>query len=310
MKIVVIDGYSLNPGDLSWDGLKALGEVVIYDRSTPEEAIERIEDADIVLVNKIRLGKDELSASKVKYIGVLATGYDVVDTNYCKDKGIIVTNIPAYGTYSVAQHTFSHILNIFSNVSIHSDSVKSGEWANNEWSYWKTELTELYGKTLGIIGYGRIGKAVGDIATAFGMNILTSSSNKNDEVNISLDLLLAKSDIISLHCPLTPETKEIINKDNIKKMKDGAVIINTSRGGLVNEHDLADALNSGKIKAAGLDVVSREPINSDNPLLFSKNTYITPHMAWASKEARNRLMAIAIENVKSYLMNQPINVVN
>ena len=310
MKIVVIDGYSLNPGDLSWDGLKALGEVVIYDRSTPEEAIERIEDADIVLVNKIRLGKDELSGTKVKYIGVLATGYDVVDTNYCKDKGIIVTNIPAYGTYSVAQHTFSHILNIFSNVSIHSDSVKSGEWANNEWSYWKTELTELYGKTLGIIGYGRIGKAVGDIATAFGMNILTSSSNKNDEVNISLDLLLAKSDIISLHCPLTPETKEIINKDNIKKMKDGAVIINTSRGGLVNEHDLADALNSGKIKAAGLDVVSREPINSDNPLLFSKNTYITPHMAWASKEARNRLMAIAIENVKSYLMNQPINVVN
>lgn len=310
MKIVVIDGYSLNPGDLSWDGLKALGEVVIYDRSTPEEAIERIEDADIVLVNKIRLGKDELSGTKVKYIGVLATGYDVVDTNYCKDKGIIVTNIPAYGTYSVAQHTFSHILNIFSNVSIHSDSVKSGEWANNEWSYWKTELTELYGKTLGIIGYGRIGKAVGDIATAFGMNILTSGSNKNDEVNISLDLLLAKSDIISLHCPLTPETKEIINKDNIKKMKDGAVIINTSRGGLVNEHDLADALNSGKIKAAGLDVVSREPINSDNPLLFSKNTYITPHMAWASKEARNRLMAIAIENVKSYLMNQPINVVN
>lgn len=310
MKIVVIDGYSLNPGDLSWDGLKALGEVVIYDRSTPEEAIERIEDADIVLVNKIRLGKDELSGTKVKYIGVLATGYDVVDTNYCKDKGIIVTNIPAYGTYSVAQHTFSHILNIFSNVSIHSDSVKSGEWANNEWSYWKTELTELYGKTLGIIGYGRIGKAVGDIAAAFGMNILTSSSNRNDDVNISLDLLLAKSDIISLHCPLTPETKEIINKDNIKKMKDGAVIINTSRGGLVNEHDLADALNSGKIKAAGLDVVSREPINSDNPLLFSKNTYITPHMAWASKEARNRLMAIAIENVKSYLMNQPINVVN
>lgn len=310
MKIVVIDGYSLNPGDLSWDGLKALGKVVIYDRSTPEEAIERIQDADIVLVNKIHLGKDELCGSKVKYIGVLATGYDVVDTSYCTDKGIIVTNIPAYGTYSVAQHTFSHILNIFSNVSIHSDSVKSDEWANNEWSYWKTELTELYGKTLGIIGYGRIGKAVGDIAAAFGMNILTSSSNKNDEVNISLDLLLAKSDIISLHCPLTPETKEIINKDNIKKMKDGAVIINTSRGGLVNEHDLADALNSGKIKAAGLDVVSREPINSDNPLLFSKNTYITPHMAWASKEARNRLMAIAIENVKSYLMNQPINVVN
>lgn len=310
MKIVVIDGYSLNPGDLSWDGLKALGEVVIYDRSTPEEAIERIEDADIVLVNKIHLGKDELRGSKVKYIGVLATGYDLVDTSYCKDKGIIVTNIPAYGTYSVAQHTFSHILNIFSNVSIHSDSVKSDEWANNEWSYWKTELTELYGKTLGIIGYGRIGKAVGDIAVAFGMNILASSSNKNDEVNISLDLLLAKSDIISLHCPLTPETKEIINKDNIKKMKDGAVIINTSRGGLVNEHDLADALNSGKIRAAGLDVVSREPINSDNPLLFSKNTYITPHMAWATKEARMRLMSIVIDNIKSYLIDQPTNVVN
>lgn len=310
MKIVVTDGYSLNPGDLSWDGLKALGEVVIYDRSTPEEAIERIQDADIVLVNKIHLGKDELRGSKVKYIGVLATGYDVVDISYCKDKGIIVTNIPAYGTYSVAQHTFSHILNIFSNVSIHSDSVKSDEWANNEWSYWKTELTELYGKTLGIIGYGRIGKAVGDIAVAFGMNILASSSNKNDEVNISLDLLLAKSDIISLHCPLTPETKEIINKDNIKKMKDGAVIINTSRGGLVNEHDLADALNSGKIRAAGLDVVSREPINSDNPLLFSKNTYITPHMAWATKEARMRLMSIVIDNIKSYLIDQPTNVVN
>lgn len=310
MKIVVTDGYSLNPGDLSWDGLKALGEVVIYDRSTPEEAIERIQDADIVLVNKIHLGKDELRGSKVKYIGVLATGYDLVDISYCKDKGIIVTNIPAYGTYSVAQHTFSHILNIFSNVSIHSDSVKSDEWANNEWSYWKTELTELYGKTLGIIGYGRIGKAVGDIAVAFGMNILASSSNKNDEVNISLDLLLAKSDIISLHCPLTPETKEIINKDNIKKMKDGAVIINTSRGGLVNEHDLADALNSGKIRAAGLDVVSREPINSDNPLLFSKNTYITPHMAWATKEARMRLMSIVIDNIKSYLIDQPTNVVN
>lgn len=305
MKIVVLDGYTLNPGDLSWDSLKELGDVEIYDRTSDEELHTRIKDADIILLNKVKFNKDAIASTKAKYIGVLATGYDVVDIASAKEKGIVVTNIPTYGTYSVAQLTFSHILNIFSNVSKHVESVEKGEWEENpDWTYWKTDLSELYGKTMGIIGYGRIGKVIGNIAKAFGMNVLPLGSND------SIDELLSRSDIISLHCPLTPETKEIINKDNIKKMKDGVVIINTSRGGLVNEQDLADALNSGKVRAAGLDVVSVEPIRKNNPLLTAKNTYLTPHLAWASKEARERLMNIAIDNVKAYINNEPQNTVS
>lgn len=314
MQIVILDGYTLNPGDLSWDSLANLGDVQIYDRTKPEELHERIRDADIILLNKVKLNKEAIEITKAKYIGVLATGYDVVDITAAKEQGIIVTNVPTYGTYSVAQLTFSHILNIFSNVSIHVDSVSKGEWQTNpDWTYWKSDLTELAGKTLGIIGYGRIGQTVGNIAEAFGMKVLairTSRNKSNDKKFIGLDELLSKSDIISLHCPLTTETSNIINKDNISKMKDGVVIINTSRGGLVNEQDLANGLNSGKIKAAGIDVVSVEPIMENNPLLSSKNTFITPHISWATKEARIKLMDIVIDNLKSYIDNNPKNIVN
>lgn len=314
MQIVVLDGYTLNPGDLNWDSLNELGEVQIYDRTNPGELHDRIKNADVILLNKVKLNREAIGITKAKYIGVLATGYDVVDIAAAREKGIIVTNVPTYGTYSVAQLTFSHILNIFSNVSVHIDSVAKGEWKSNpDWSYWKTDLNELSGKTIGIIGYGRIGQTVGNMAEAFGMNVLaikTSRNKSNDNRFVVLDELLNRSDIISLHCPLTPETNKIINEKNIEKMKDGVVIINTSRGGLIEEQDLANALNSGKIRAAGIDVVSEEPIKEYNPLLLSKNTYITPHIAWASKEARIKLMKVVVNNLISFINNSPKNIVN
>lgn len=317
MKIVILDGYTLNPGDISWDDLKELGDVTIYDRTNPEEVVERIKGADIVLVNKVKLGKEVIDNMEAKYIGLLSTGFDVVDIEAAKKKGIIVTNVPTYGTDAVAQMTFAHILNIFSQVGLHNTSVKEGEWESSiDFTYWNAQLIQLSGKTLGLIGYGNIAKATGKIGKAFGLNIISYTRSKTnldsteDVEFVSLDKLLKGSDIISLHCPLTPETEKIINKGSIEKMKDGVVIINTSRGGLIDEEALSNALKEGKVKAAGLDVVSVEPILKTNPLLKCDKAIITPHIAWAAKEARQTLMTKVVENIKEYRRGNPQNVVN
>jgi glycerate dehydrogenase len=323
MKIVVLDGYTLNPGDLSWAGLEELGDLTVYDRTVFDRSndnliIERIGDAQIVFTNKTPLPREVLSkVPNVKYIGVLATGYNIVDIEAAKELGITVTNIPTYGTDSVAQMVFAHLLEICHHVAAHSDAVKNGEWTNNvDWCFWKYPLIELAGKTMGIIGYGRIGQAVGRVAQAFGMKVLANDKYPNKDLEsdtlkyVELDELLANSDVISLHCPLFEENKGMINKDSIAKMKDGVIIINTSRGPLIVEDDLAEALNSGKVYAAGLDVVSTEPIKADNPLLKAKNIFLTPHMSWAPKESRQRLMDIAVNNLKQFLEGSPVNVVN
>ena len=323
MKIVVLDGYTLSPGDITWDGLEKFGEVTIYDRTSYnltgiDLIIERAKEAEVVFTNKTPLSREVLDElPNLKFIGVLATGYNVVDVEAAKEKGIVVTNIPTYGTDTVSQMVFSHLLNICYHVSEHNEAVKDGEWTNNaDWCFWNYPLIELAGKTIGIIGYGRIGQATGKIAQALGMKVvaLDDYQNKNLECEtmkyVSLDELLKESDVISLHCPLFESTKGIINKSTIEKMKDGVIIINTSRGALVVEEDLAEALNSGKVYAAGLDVVSSEPIKEDNPLLKCKNAIITPHIAWAAKEARQRLMNIAVDNLEKFLSGNPVNVVN
>lgn len=318
MKIVVLDGYTLNPGDLSWDGLKALGDVVVYDRTPADKTIERISDAEIVFTNKTVIDQDVIDACPaIKFIGVLATGYNVVDVDAAKRKGIPVTNIPTYGTTAVSQTTIALLLEVCHHIGDHSKSVTNGDWTHcPDWCYWNSPLIELAGKTLGIIGFGRIGQGTAKIAQALGMKVLAFDSYeieslKSDTLQyVGLDELLAKSDVISLHCPLFDSTKGIINKNNIAKMKDGVIIINTSRGPLVVEEDLAEALNSGKVYAAGLDVVSSEPIKADNPLLTAKNCIITPHIAWAPKESRARLMNIAVDNLEKFLENAPVNVVN
>lgn len=317
MKIVVLDGYTLNPGDISWDSLKELGDVTIYDRTNPEDISHRIKGADIVLVNKVKLDKEIIENMDGKYIGLLSTGFDVVDIEAARENGIIVTNVPTYGTDAVAQMTFAHMLNLFSHVGIHNTSVKKGEWESSiDFTYWNAQLVQLSGKKLGLIGYGNIGRAVAKIGNAFGLSIIahsrskTSSDSTEDVEFVSLDRLFKESDIISLHCPLNPGTEKIINKENIEKMKDGVVIINTSRGGLIDEEALATALKEGKVKAAGLDVVSVEPILKTNPLLKCDNAIITPHIAWAAKEARESLMKTVVENIKEYKKANPQNVVN
>lgn len=318
MKIVILDGYTLNPGDLTWDELKTLGEVVVYDRTPAAEVAGRIGDAEIVFTNKTPIDKSVLDACPaVKYIGVLATGYNVVDVEAAKAKGIPVVNIPTYGTAAVGQFVIALLLEICHHVGEHSQSVKAGDWTKNaDWCYWNYPLIELAGKTMGIIGFGRIGQQAAAIAQALGMKILAHDSYQNAALvsdtlqYASLDELFAKSDVISLHCPLFESTKGIINKQNIAKMKDGVIIINTSRGPLIVEEDLAEALNSGKVYAAGVDVVSVEPIPADNPLLKAKNCIMTPHIAWAPIESRARLLNIAIDNLKSFLANAPVNVVN
>ncbi len=317
MKIVVLDGYTENPGDLTWDGFKAFGEITVYDRTPADKIVERIGDAEIVIMNKTPISKETIDACpNMKYIGVLATGYNVVDFNYAKEKGIPVCNIPTYGTASVGQFAIALLLEICHHIGAHNDSVHNGEWENNvDWCYWNYPLIELDGKTMGIIGFGRIGQATGKIAKALGMNVLAFDSYPNDSGKaiaeyVDLDTLLAKSDVIALHCPLFPETEGIVNKDSIAKMKDGVIILNNSRGPLIVEQDLADALNSGKVYAAGLDVVSTEPIKGDNPLLKAKNCIITPHISWAAKEPRQRIMNMAVDNVKAFLDGNPTNVVN
>lgn len=317
MKIVVLDGYTLNPGDLNWDGIEALGEVTVYDRTPADKIIERIGDAQAVYTNKTLISRATLDACKnVRFIGVLATGYNVVDIAAAKEKGIPVCNIPTYGTAAVGQFAIALLLEICHHVAHHSNAVHEGRWESNpDWCFWDYPLIELAGKTMGIIGFGRIGQTTGAIAKAMGMRVIASDSHPNDAGRaiaeyVDLDTLLKTSDVISLHCPLFPETEGIINKDNIAKMKDGVIILNNSRGPLIVEQDLADALNSGKVYAAGLDVVSSEPIHGDNPLLKAKNCIITPHISWAPKESRQRLMDIAVNNLAQFLKGTPANVVN
>ena len=312
MKIVVLDGYAANPNDLPWDGVAALGELTVYERSSADEVGERIKDADIVLTNKVPMTRERmLAAPKLKYIGVLATGYNIIDTRAAKELGIIVTNIPSYSTDSVAQLVFAFLLEVCHHVGAHSQSVHDGKWSRSaDFCYWDYPLIELRGKTMGIIGYGRIGKRVAEIARCFGMNILAWTRTPKDPECVELDELLKKSDVITLHCPLNAQTQELIKRETIAKMKDGAILINTSRGPVVNEADLSEALNAGKLSAACVDVACREPLNADSPLLQAKNIFITPHIAWATLEARRRLMDICEKNIQAFLNSNPINVVN
>lgn len=318
MKIVVLDGYTLNPGDLSWEGLKALGETTIYDRTQNNKIVERIGDADAVFTNKTPITKETFeSCPNVKFVGVLATGYNVVDIHSAKERDIPVCNIPVYGTSAVSQFVFALLLEICHHAYDHNLEVKKGSWTNNkDWCFWNYPLVELQGKTMGIIGYGRIGQATGVIAQAFGMNVIAYDKHKNDSLESStmryapLDELLKNSDVISLHCPLFPDTKGIMCKKNLNKCKEGVIVINTSRGGLVIEEDMKDALESGKVSNFAADVVSTEPIKMDNPLLNAPNTLLTPHIAWAPKEARLRLMNTAVENLKAFIDGKTQNAVN
>lgn len=320
MKIVILDGYTENPGDLSWDALAALGDLTVYDRTSrtdPREAIARIGGAEVVITNKTPISRAVIDACPaMKFISVLATGYNVVDTAYARQRGIPVTNVPDYGTAAVAQFTIALLLEICHHVQHHSETVFAGRWAScPDFCYWDYPLIELAGKTMGIIGFGRIGQATGRIAKAMGMTVLATGSRPTKEGQaiaryVDLDTLLSASDVIALHCPLFPENTEMINQAAIAKMKDGVILLNTARGGLVAEQDLSDALNSGKIAAAGLDSVSTEPIRPDNPLLKAKNCIITPHIAWGSRESRQRIMDCAEANVKAYMAGSPIHVVN
>lgn len=316
-RIVVLDGYGLNPGDLSWEGMAELGEITVYDRTAPGEIVSRAAGADIVLTNKTPLTESSLEQlPNLHYIGVLATGYNVVDIEAAKNRGIVVTNIPAYSSDSVAQMVFAHLLNIASDVANHSRSVKAGEWADcKDFCFLKNPIFELAGKRIGIIGFGNIGRAVARIAHAFGMVVLAKTSKRKEELPdyvepVTLERLLAESDVITLHCPLTNSTRNLIDRKAISLMKPTAIVINTGRGPLVNEQDLADALNSGRIKAAGVDVLSQEPPRADNPLIKARNCHITPHIAWATFEARQRLMQIATDNIRQYLAGHTVNQVN
>ena len=320
MKIVVLDGYTENPGDLSWEELGKLGELTVYDRTSltdEAEAIARIGDAEIVFTNKTPITRKVLDACPgIRFISLLATGYNCVDYAYAREKGIPVTNVPTYGTASVGQFAIALLLEICHHIGHHDASVHAGNWERcADWCYWDYPLIELAGKTMGIIGFGRIGQTTGRIARAIGMEVLAYDSHPSDAGRaiaeyVDLDALLARSDVVALHCPLFPETEGIINRETIAKMKDGAILLNNSRGPLVVEQDLADALNAGKLAAAGLDVVSTEPIRGDNPLLKAKNCIITPHISWAPKESRQRIMDCAVSNVKAFLSGSPVNVVN
>lgn len=324
MKIVILDGYAENPGDLSWEGFEKLGELTVYDR-TPREDVEeilrRIGDTEIICTNKTLIGREVIErAPKLRYIGVLATGYNVVDVDAAAKRGIPVTNIPSYGTAAVAQHVMALLLEICNRTGHHSQAVYEGRWQRSEdFCFWDYPLMELAGKTMGIIGYGHIGKAAARLAGAFGMKVIACrrpgysvlENVQDDGVSmVTIEELFERADVISVHCPLFPETEGLICRENISKMKDGVIIINTARGPIVQEKDLAEALNSGKVYAAGVDVVSTEPIRDDNPLLTARNCFITPHIAWASRESRQRLMDTAVDNLRAFLAGEPVNVVN
>jgi len=316
MKIVLLDGYTLNPGDLSWKALEALGELKVYERSKADQVVARCQSAEIVLTNKVIFDKtliDQLP--QLKYIGVIATGYNVVDLAYARERQIVVTNIPAYSTDSVAQMVFSQILNFAQNIGLHSASVKRGDWANcPDFSYLLSPQIELKNKTLGIIGFGKIGQAVAQLGLAFGMKVIYHNrSQKTSTLNatqVDLDSVFENSDFLSINCPLTEENRGFINQQNLAKMKSSAFLINTGRGPLINEQDLAQALNDGQIAGAGLDVLATEPPATDNPLVKAKNCYITPHIAWATLEARSRLLDTIVQNIKAFQAGTPINVVN
>ncbi|WP_455666819.1 D-2-hydroxyacid dehydrogenase [Phocaeicola sp.] len=314
MKIVVLDGYGLNPGDLSWEGMQALGEFTVYDRTAPEELLERSAGAEVLITNKTVITTQDMAAlPTLKYIGVLATGYNIIDVKAARERGIIVTNIPAYSTNSVAQMVFAHILNITQRVAHYAYANRHGRWANNpDFCYWDTNLIELDGKKMGIIGLGNTGRATARIAASMGMQVCAYTSKPQSELpegmqKMELDEIFRQCDIVSLHCPLTPDTKDLVNAKRLAAMKPTAILINTGRGPLVNEQDLADALNKGVIAAAGLDVLSSEPPQYTNPLLTAKNCFITPHIAWATKEARIRLMDIAVANLRGFISGNIVN---
>ena len=319
--IVVLDGYTLNPGDLTWEGLESLGKCVVYDRTAAEEVVPCAKDSQIILTNKTVLSSDAINQlPKLKYIGVLATGYNVVDTETARARNIPVTNVPAYGTQSVAQMVFAHLLNLAQHIAHHAETVRAGRWASNpDFCYWDTPLIELAGLTMGIIGYGRIGRAVANLALTFGMKVIAYDINIPSKITrdspaevqfVQMDDIFRDSDVISLHCPLTPQTRNIINKECLEKMKKTAFLINTSRGPLVDEQALARALENEWIAGAGLDVLSEEPPDDNNPLIKAKNCFITPHIAWVAQAARKRLLKIAVDNVASFLEGKPKNVVN
>ena len=321
MKIVILDGYTENPGDLSWEGLEKLGDLTVYDRTSltdVQEVIDRIGDAEIVFTNKTPMPREVFdTCTNIRYVGVLATGYNVVDVDAAKEKNNPVCNIPTYGTAAVGQFAIALLLEICHHVGHHDKAVHEGRWENNpDWCFWDYPLIELDGKVMGIIGYGRIGQATGRIAQALGMKVLAYDAYRNPALEsetcqyADLDEVLAKSDVIALHCPLFSETEGMINRESIAKMKDGVIILNNSRGPLIVEKDLAEALNSGKVAAAGLDVVSTEPIKGENPLLKAKNCILTPHISWAPKESRQRLMDIAVDNLEAFLRKEAQNVVN
>lgn len=318
MKIVVLDGYALNPGDLSWDSLKEYGETVIHDRTSPDEILHRAAGASVLFTNKTPIRDDIISAlPELKFIGVLATGYNIIDVDAAAKRGIVVSNIPDYGSFSVAQLTMALLLELCHHVQRHSDSVREGKWAaSKDWCYWDFPLVELAGKTIGIIGFGSIGRKVGEMATAFGMNIIAAAktrSNQSHRKNFKwgdVPELLRESDVVSVHCPLTPETKGLIHSKSLATMRKHAFLLNTSRGPIIVDADLAQALNEGVIAGAGIDVLSVEPPQKDNPLFTAKNCIITPHIAWATKEARTRLMGMAVDNLQAFVKGSPVNVVN
>lgn len=316
MKIVILDGYSANPGDLSWKPLEEIGELTVYDRTKPEETIERAKDAEIVLTNKVLIKRPEIEQlPKLKYIGVLATGYNVVDVEAAHEHGIIVTNVPAYSTESVAQMVFSHLLTVTNHTEHYAIQNRAGKWtASPDFCYWDTTLTELAGKTFGIVGLGNIGQRVAAIANAFAMKVVAYTSKAADKLpsyinKRTMEELLAESDVLSLHCPLTPDTKHLINRQTLGLMKPSAILINTGRGPLINDEDVAEALKNNRLRAFCADVLTEEPPKADNPLLSCENAFITPHIAWASNEARIRLIDIAIGNVKAFTEGKPQNVV-
>ncbi|MCP5529280.1 MAG: D-2-hydroxyacid dehydrogenase [Opitutaceae bacterium] len=313
MTIVVLDGYALNPGDLDWAPLRALGEVAIHDRTPVDQIVARAEDAEVVLTNKCPLSAETLARlPKLKFIGVLATGFNVVDVAAARARGIPVSNVPIYGTRSVAQHVFALILAHTQRVETHAAAVRAGRWSGNaDWCFWDTPLTELDGKVLGIVGHGRIGRAVADLGRAFGMNVIVHSRSAKDGVEqVGLDELFQRADVVSLHCPLTPETQGLVNAKRLALMKRDALLVNTGRGPLIVEADLAAALNAGRIGGAALDVLSSEPPPADNPLLTAKNCLITPHIAWATKAARARLLGTVVDNIRAFAAGKPRNVVN
>lgn len=317
MKIVVLDGYALNPGDLTWDGIRNFGELVVHDRTSPEEILPRSLEADVVFTNKTPIRENIINQlPKLKFIGVLATGYNIIDVDAAAAKGVVVSNIPDYGSYSVAQLTFALLLELCHHTQRHSDTVREGKWAaSRDWCYWESPLVELAGKTMGIIGFGNIGQKVGDMATAFGMTVVGSARTRSDQRHRpnfrwkDVPGLLEVSDVVSIHCPLTPDTHGLINAKSLRTMKRGAFLLNTSRGPIVVDEDLADALNEEVIAGAGIDVLSTEPPPADNPLFKAKNCIITPHIAWATTEARTRLMNMAVKNLEAFVKGAPTNVV-